>query len=81
MEKTTAAGYGDRVGGNWQEQADRVERRRFWAVVADEARALGSAIHGGGVSLFEAKGRDREIVSERAPERKNKQGRDRGRRM
>ena len=61
-------------------RAVRGSGRWFWATVADEARALGLAIHGGGVSLFEAKERDREIVSERAPERKNKKGRDRGRR-
>ena len=55
MEKTTAGVHGDGVGGNRPERADRDVRRRLRETVVDEARALGSAIHGGGVSLFEAR--------------------------
>ena len=49
MEKTTAGGPGDGVGGNRTERADRVVRPRFRATAAaNGARARGTAIHGGG---------------------------------
>ena len=49
MEKTTAGGPGDGVGGNRTERADRVVRPRFRATAAaNRARARGTAIHGGG---------------------------------